>query len=767
MNRRAEACYARVAYAAGLSVILAWGWISPPPASAQVGGLIVTVTSPSPGSTVGGTTTVSASVSPLGVLVQRVQFQLDGNSFGEDATAPYSVPWNTRTASNGAHTLRAIAQDALGIWYPSEPVTVTVFNDITAPTVAITFPASGATVTGTITVSANASDNVGVVGVQFQLDGAPLGIEDTTAPYSATWNTATATIGTHTLRAVARDAANNVGNSSPVTVTVADMIAPSVSITAPTSGATVSDTITISAAASDNVGVAGVRFRVDGINIGAEDTTTPYSITWDTTNAVGNHSLSAVARDAAGNTAPSSPVAITVRDVTPPTVAVTSPAAGAAVTGTVSVTASASDNAGVAGVQFRLDGAPLGTEDTTAPYATTWNTTSAAEGSSHALAALARDAAGNTTTSASVTVTIVDKTPPTVAMTSPVSGATVSGTTTVSANASDNVGVAGVRFQLDGAPLGTEDTTPPYSVTWDTTTAADGSVHTLTAVARDAGNNTSTSSSVSVTVSNSSRGDVFVALVNGDVQWRNPDGTLRATLTGPSDGQASSVAFDAAGNIYVPHWYSQSGKQGNTVVRFDASGSLMGTFGSTYYCNPSSLTFDAQGNMYVGQADCTAEILKYDSAGNLVRTFPVQLGARGTDHIDLASDGCTMFYASRTRDIFRFDVCNNVQLPVFNTQPLPGDSAFHVKTLPDGGVLVADTQVVVRLDAAGNQVRTYSVTGESNIWGGVDIVGDGTFWASNAFTASIYKFDLETGAILASFNTGTGNGTAAGVGVRR
>jgi sugar lactone lactonase YvrE len=359
-----------------------------------------------------------------------------------------------------------------------------------------------------------------------------------------------------------------------------------------------------------------------------------------------------------------------------------------------------------------------------------------------------------------------DTTAPTVAMTAPASGATVTGTITVSANASDNVGVTGVQFQLDGAALGADDTTAPYSVAWNTTSAAPGT-HSLRAIARDAANNTSTSSSVSVTVSNSPGGDVFVALVNGVVQWRNPDGTLRATLTGPSDGQASSVAFDAAGNIYVPHWYSQTGKQGNTVVRFDASGSLMGTFGSTYYCNPSSLTFDAQGNMYVGQADCTAEILKYDSAGNLVRTFQVQLGARGTDHIDLASDGCTMFYASRTRDIFRFDVCNNVQLPVFNTQPLPGDSAFHVKTLPDGGVLVADSQVVVRLDAAGNQIRTYSVTGESNIWGGVDIVGDGTFWASNAFSANIYKFDLETGAILASFNAGTGNGTAAGVGVRR
>ena len=63
---------------------------------------------------------------------------------------------------------------------------------------------------------------------------------------------------------------------------------------------------------------------------------------------------------------------------------------------------------------------------------------------------------------------------------------------TVAANASDNVGVAGVQFKLDGANLGAEDTASPYSVTWNTTTATNGS-HTLTAVARDAAGNTTTS----------------------------------------------------------------------------------------------------------------------------------------------------------------------------------------------------------------------------------------------------------------------------------
>jgi concanavalin A-like lectin/glucanase superfamily protein/Big-like domain-containing protein len=92
-----------------------------------------------------------------------------------------------------------------------------------------------------------------------------------------------------------------------------------VSITAPTSGATVSATVTISATASDDQGVVGVRFRIDGADLGAEDTTTPYSRAWDTqTVANGNHVLTASARDIAGNQTTSSPVTVTVSNTTPP-----------------------------------------------------------------------------------------------------------------------------------------------------------------------------------------------------------------------------------------------------------------------------------------------------------------------------------------------------------------------------------------------------------------------------------------------------------------
>src|SRR5207247_5693388 len=73
---------------------------------------------------------------------------------------------------------------------------------------------------GSISVSANASDDVGVAGVQFELDGVNLGAEVTTASYSISWDTTTTTLASHTLAAVARDTSGNQTTSPPVAVTV-------------------------------------------------------------------------------------------------------------------------------------------------------------------------------------------------------------------------------------------------------------------------------------------------------------------------------------------------------------------------------------------------------------------------------------------------------------------------------------------------------------------------------------------------------------------
>jgi Bacterial Ig domain len=95
------------------------------------GGVVVAVTSPASGSTVSATVTVSASTN---APVAGVQFQLDGASVGaEDTSAPYSISWDTTATSNGAHTLTAVARDALGIRYTSSPVAVAVSNAAPPP----------------------------------------------------------------------------------------------------------------------------------------------------------------------------------------------------------------------------------------------------------------------------------------------------------------------------------------------------------------------------------------------------------------------------------------------------------------------------------------------------------------------------------------------------------------------------------------------------------------------------------------------------------
>ena len=104
-------------------------------------------------------------------------------------------------------------QDLNGDGQVGPPTTVALRVVITAPT-------DGSTLSGTVTITANVSDNVGVAGVQFYLDGALLGTEDITAPYSVSWNTTTATNASHTLLARASDAAGNITNSAPLTVTV-------------------------------------------------------------------------------------------------------------------------------------------------------------------------------------------------------------------------------------------------------------------------------------------------------------------------------------------------------------------------------------------------------------------------------------------------------------------------------------------------------------------------------------------------------------------
>ncbi len=268
-------------------------------------------------------------------------------------------------------------------------------------------------------------------------------------------------------------------------------------------------------------------------------------------------------------------------DTEAPAVNITAPVTGN-VLGTISVSANATDNVGVSGVQFLLDGVNLGAEDVVAPYSVSWNTTTAANGN-HNLTARARDAAGNITTSAVIAVNVnnfVDTEIPTVSITAPAAG-NVSGTINVTANAADNVGVSGLQFLLDGVSLGTEDVAAPYSVSWNTTGATNGS-HNLTARARDAAGNIATSAAVNVTVNNSNLVAAFgfnenTGTIANDNSGNNNTGTLTNGPTWSASGRyGAAILFDGT----------------NDLVNINDANSLDLTNGMTIeaWVNPSNLT---------------------------------------------------------------------------------------------------------------------------------------------------------------------------------
>lgn len=138
-----------------------------------------------------------------------------------------------------------------------------------------------------------------------------------------------------------------------------------------------------------------------------------------------------------------------------------------------------------------------------------------------------------------------DTTPPTVSITAPAAGATVSGTVNVTANASDNVGVTQVDVLVDGTVAGS-DTTAPYSVAVDTTKLANGS-HTLTARAFDAANNSATSAAVTVTVQNTTAGTSHLETFSSSTGPDNPGWTLGGWTLSTKDatGTAGSRSITA------------------------------------------------------------------------------------------------------------------------------------------------------------------------------------------------------------------------------
>src|SRR5205809_492696 len=319
-------------------------------------------------------------------------------------------------------------------------------SDTVPPTVSLTAPANGVTVTGsTVTVSANASDNVGVARVQFRLDGANLGAALTTPPYSISWNTTTATNASHTLTAQAFDAAGNVGSSAPVTVTVSNVASPPpppppAPTRSPYKGVPFSVPGLIEAEDFDNGG-EGVSWHdlTSGNQGGFYRTNTDVDIIAPTGNATG-----AVVNN------------FQTGEWLEYTISV-------AQTGTSRLEANASSEFSTSRWHAEIDGVNV-TGSVAVPNTGWWGTFQwigvggiSLTAGQHVLRIYADQEYFNLDALRVVAeVAAGDSTRPTVSITAPTAGATVAGSVTVAASASDNVGVVGVQFKLDGANLGAE-----------------------------------------------------------------------------------------------------------------------------------------------------------------------------------------------------------------------------------------------------------------------------------------------------------------------
>lgn len=246
------------------------------------------------------------------------------------------------------------------------------FQTLSLPSASMTAPVSNATVAGAnVAVAAAASANT--VGVQFQLDGNNLGVEDTSAPFSITWNTLLASQGAHALRAVARDAANNLVPSAPINVSV-DNAAPA-----------------ISAINTTNMTMNGVT--INWVTNELADSRVEYGLSTSYGNStVLNSALSmshsepmtgllpntlyhfrVISRDAMNNTATSNDGTFSTNAL--PTITVTSPVNNAQVGGP-NVLLSASASANVTSVQFKFNNAVISPVLTgPSPFSFQWNTT--------------------------------------------------------------------------------------------------------------------------------------------------------------------------------------------------------------------------------------------------------------------------------------------------------------------------------------------------------------------------------------------------------
>ena len=285
----------------------------------------VTITSPASHQTVSGEVEITASAyDESGVI--RVEFYQNGSLAGTDTEAPYAHRWDTNGESDDTdYTWAAKAFDTGENSTQSQSIILHVDNDDNVPPSGfILFPYAGQHLSGEVEIQVSAADNQGVASVDFAIfainGNDTLESSAASEPYSFVWNTTAAAEDTqHIIQVTITDLSGNTAELTPIAVFVdndlTDTTPPVVSILSPVSGQIVSDSVTVSAYASDNVSVMEVKFFIDNALV-LTATESPYSYLWGTQALADSseHIIRVSALDPAGNETNAQPIIVTVQN---------------------------------------------------------------------------------------------------------------------------------------------------------------------------------------------------------------------------------------------------------------------------------------------------------------------------------------------------------------------------------------------------------------------------------------------------------------------
>ena len=479
------------------------------------------IKNPITGQTVNGLVSIEVEATD-NKAIQYVSIFINNEIKITHLSEPFNYNWNTELEPDDlVYSIYAVIVDVDNNRTTIPPISVTVNNqlpvDVTPPTGALTSPPAGSTVYGNASIQVTAADDQLVDYIEFYIDGNLDGTYDCSGPScsaSYDWNTTTESEGEHVVQVILVDGWNNSTVLTPISVIVdnidQDDIHPTAVITEPASGQTVSGNVLVETLVIDNIEIDKVEFYINSQIVYTDSIAPDYNYLWNTDSLPDdeNYVISIIAYDEVGNEGPST--AITVHldnyDNINPSGLIMYPYAGQIISGQQTISVLAEDNFGIDSVDFFINSV-LVYSDNEEPYEYDWNTEFEFEDANHIIGSIITDLAGNQFEIPSISVFVNnipnDNVPPTISISNPVSGQTVSGTINFAVNVDDNVGIAQVEFFIDGYSLGVV-TEEPYSYSWDTSSniGAHGDEHALSAIVIDTAGNTSFSQPILVIVAN-------------------------------------------------------------------------------------------------------------------------------------------------------------------------------------------------------------------------------------------------------------------------